>query len=135
MYLVILILKKGYKLRKIIYKNIKYIINYRKDSVLPGSKHPNYMKRNIKLTIELISFIICFIIKFCYRVKGVKFSPNGQSWGAATTEGVSIFSSNETQYFNPYELNENISKDLVLINFQKGDYFNSLIVIFDLFFL
>jgi len=63
-------------------------------------------------------------------VKGIKFSPNGQSWGVASTEGVSIFTSNENQYFNPYELSENISKDLVLVNFQKGDYFNALIVHF-----
>ena len=62
------------------------------------------------------------------RIKGIKFSPNGQTWGAATTEGISIFSLNENQYFNPYELGEGISRESVLTNFQKGDYFNALIV-------
>lgn len=62
------------------------------------------------------------------RVKNLKFSPNGQVWGAATTEGVSIFTLNEAVYFNPYELKENVSKQMVLTNFKKGDFFNALIV-------
>ena len=62
------------------------------------------------------------------RIKNIKFSPNGQNWAAATTEGVGIFTLNESKYFTPYELNENISKEIVLANFKQGDYFNSLIV-------
>jgi len=43
-----------YEERLIIGKFNKYNIylKYRKDNVLPGSKHPNYMKRNTKLIIE-----------------------------------------------------------------------------------
>ena len=66
----------------------------RKDQILPGSKKPTNMKRNAKLKIEC---------------RSVKFSPNGSCWACASSEGLHIYSGSQTQYFTPYELDENIS--------------------------
>ncbi len=51
MYSPTLIMKKGF-IFLFFFKKKMFLIFFRKDSVLPGSKHPNYMKRNTKLTIE-----------------------------------------------------------------------------------
>jgi len=88
-------------------------IEDRKDITLPGSKKPNYMKRNAKLKIE---------------VRSLKFSPNGKAWAAATTEGAAIFGINETLFFTPIELDEEVSLEGLKKLFQKKDYFNCLLV-------
>ena len=62
------------------YEVPKYIFKDRKDLVLPGAKKIELTKRNKKIKVE---------------VKSVKFSPDGKFWGAATTEGLHLYSSED----------------------------------------
>jgi periodic tryptophan protein 2 len=41
--------------------------------------------------------------------KAVQFSPTGRSWAAATTEGLLIYSLDETLMFDPFDLDEDIT--------------------------
>jgi periodic tryptophan protein 2 len=48
----------------------------RKDDVIPGAKRPDHSLRKLQLKLEC---------------RMVKFSPNGATWSAATTEGLQVF--------------------------------------------
>ncbi|RHY31289.1 hypothetical protein DYB32_003624 [Aphanomyces invadans] len=45
--------------------------------------------------------------------KAVLFSPTGRSWAAATTEGLLIYSLDETLVFDPFDLDEDITPDTI----------------------
>jgi len=87
-------------------------IEERKDLVIPGSKRPENMKRNVKQKIE------------CRRIS---FSPSGESWVAATTEGVHVYSYTDATIFAPLELDEEVSIDSIKSAFSEGRYYSALV--------
>ena len=56
------------------------------------------------------------------RVKDVRFSPAGQSWAAATTEGVVIFSLDEGLVFDPIDLDIEITPEAVTAATAEGQH-------------
>lgn len=69
---------------------------------LPGVKTTkNLIKRNVKLAI---------------RVKSIKFSPDGTSFAAATTEGLIIYSNRlqNNMIFNPMMIDETVTIDNII---------------------
>ena len=65
---------------------------------LPGATRGDLGKRN---TLEEI------------RCKCIQFSPSGNEWAAATTEGLMIYSLNSSLLFDPVDLDENVTPDLI----------------------
>ncbi|KAI9304687.1 WD40 repeat-like protein [Cunninghamella echinulata] len=67
------------------------------------------------------------------RSKAVKFSPTGRSWAAATTDGLLIYSLDDTILFDPYDLEIDITPESVLETLQlDGDYLKALCMAFRL---
>jgi periodic tryptophan protein 2 len=72
------------------------------DSSMPGARKPNNaqaIKRNTKMAV---------------KIKTVKFSPDGQTFACATTEGLVIYSLAGDAYFNPVEIDENVTIDNII---------------------
>mmetsp|Transcript_16767 Transcript_16767/g.32649 ORF Transcript_16767/g.32649 Transcript_16767/m.32649 type:complete len:904 (-) Transcript_16767:267-2978(-) len=62
------------------------------------------------------------------RCKCVQFSPNGQEWAAATTEGLMIYALDNAMLFDPFQLEENVTPDRVREIAHKGDHGRALIL-------
>ncbi|TDH70720.1 hypothetical protein CCR75_004241 [Bremia lactucae] len=77
-----------------------------KRAVDPGSRRKN---------IEVLS-------------KAVVFSPTGRAWAAATTEGLLIYSLDETLAFDPFELDEEITPDSITQALEHRAYSRALIM-------
>lgn len=81
------------------------------DSNLPGAKRLNnaqLIKRRTKLAI---------------RVKCIRFSPDGTSFAAATTEGLIIYSlRNDQNLFNPVEIDETVTIDNIISQVKAEQY-------------
>ncbi|GBG30583.1 Guanine nucleotide-binding protein subunit beta-1 [Hondaea fermentalgiana] len=56
------------------------------------------------------------------RCKCVQFSPNGQEWAAATTEGLMIYALDNAMLFDPFQLEEDVTPDRVREVALKGDH-------------
>jgi periodic tryptophan protein 2 len=81
---------------------------------LPGVKTAkNLIKRNTKLAV---------------RVKCVKFSPDGTTFAAATTEGLIIYSNKlgREAVFNPVWIDENVTLDNVINAVKEEQYLNAM---------
>ncbi|KAJ2858697.1 U3 snoRNP protein [Coemansia erecta] len=66
------------------------------------------------------------------RTRDVKFSPTGRQWAAASTEGLLIYSLDETITFDPYELDEDVTPDTIRDLSCKGDHLRALVNAFRL---
>ncbi|KAJ1966268.1 U3 snoRNP protein [Dipsacomyces acuminosporus] len=66
------------------------------------------------------------------RTRDVKFSPTGRQWAAASTEGLLIYSLDETMVFDPYELDEDVTPDTIRNLTRKGEHLRALVNAFRL---
>ncbi|XP_044259190.1 periodic tryptophan protein 2 homolog [Tribolium madens] len=66
------------------------------------------------------------ILKPEVRVFSLQFSPTGQQWAAATTEGLLIYSLTSGLVFDPWDLQIGITPDAVKNSIRDGDYLNAL---------
>ena len=62
------------------------------------------------------------------RTKHVQFSPSGRSWAAATTEGLMIYSLDETLTFDPFNLDVTITPDSIRETLNEHEFFKALLV-------
>lgn len=58
------------------------------------------------------------------RVFSLQFSPTGQEWAAATTEGLLIYSLNTGLIFDPWDLQIDITPKSIKNAIQEDDYLN-----------
>ncbi|KAK3832335.1 MAG: WD40 repeat-like protein [Linnemannia gamsii] len=87
----------------------------RQDNALPGTK--DLSKRNVRPEI---------------RTKAVRFSPTGRSWAAASTEGLLIYSLDDTLLFDPFDLEIDITPETILETLDEKDYLKALVMAFRL---
>jgi periodic tryptophan protein 2 len=66
------------------------------------------------------------------RTKCVQFSPTGMAWAAASTEGLLIYSLDDTVTFDPFDLSMDLTPQSVLEVFGEGEYLKSLVMAFRL---
>lgn len=66
------------------------------------------------------------------RTKCVRFSPTGRSWAAASTEGLLIYSLDDTIAFDPFDIDLNITPQSTLEVLTTGDYLKALVMAFRL---
>ncbi|KAJ2808159.1 U3 snoRNP protein [Coemansia guatemalensis] len=87
------------------------------DRSLPGVKSGDKSNRLLKPEV---------------RTRAIKFSPTGRQWAAASTEGLLIYSLDETLVFDPYELDEDVTPDTIRGLARKGEYLRALVNAFRL---
>lgn len=78
---------------------------------LPGTKKGDMSSRSFKPEV---------------RVSSVCFSPTGRAWGAATTEGILIFSLDYSLVFDPFELEQDITPATIRAALNAKDYAKAL---------
>jgi periodic tryptophan protein 2 len=66
------------------------------------------------------------------RTKCVQFSPTGMAWAAASTEGLLIYSLDETVTFDPFDLSIDLTPQTILEVFAEREFLKSLIMAFRL---
>lgn len=75
---------------------------------LPGAKTTkNLVKRNVKLAV---------------RIKCIKFSPDGSSFAAATTEGLVIYRNQQHNTFNPVFIDESVTLDNIIAKVKSEEH-------------
>lgn len=62
------------------------------------------------------------------RVGDVQFSPAGRSWAACTTEGLLIYSLDDSLLFDPFMLGEEITPDSIKSELRKCEYGRALLM-------
>lgn len=62
------------------------------------------------------------------RVKSLVSSPTGRSWAAATTEGILLYSLDETLVFDPFELEIDITPENILLKLKESNYLHALLM-------
>ncbi|KAF9581478.1 hypothetical protein BGW38_001484, partial [Lunasporangiospora selenospora] len=87
----------------------------RQDNALPGTK--DLSKRNVRPEV---------------RTKAVRFSPTGRSWAAASTEGLLIYSLDDTLMFDPFDLEIDITPETIMETLEERDYLKALVMAFRL---
>lgn len=78
---------------------------------LPGVKKSDMAARNYKPEV---------------RVMSIQFSPTGQQWAAATTEGLLVYSLNSGLVFDPWDLQIGITPQSVRAAVADNDHSNAL---------
>jgi len=66
------------------------------------------------------------------RTRGVRYSPTGQSWAAASTEGLLIYSLEQHFSFDPFDLDIDITPEAVKEATKTGDHLRALVTAFRL---
>ena len=66
------------------------------------------------------------------RTKCVRFSPAGRAWAAASTEGLLIYSLDETVAFDPFDLSIDLTPQSVLKMLAANEYLKALVMAFRL---
>jgi periodic tryptophan protein 2 len=66
------------------------------------------------------------------RTKCVRFSPTGRSWAAASTEGLLIYSLDDTVSFDPFDLSMDLTPQSLRSVLSSGEYLKALIMAFRL---
>lgn len=66
------------------------------------------------------------------RTKSVRFSPTGRAWAAASTEGLLIYSLDETITFDPFDLTIDLTPQAVLDVLSEQEYLKALVMAFRL---
>ncbi|XP_033339353.1 periodic tryptophan protein 2 homolog [Megalopta genalis] len=80
---------------------------------LPGVKSGDMASRNMKPEV---------------RVYSLQFSPTGQAWAAATTEGLLIYSLDVGMVFDPFELELGITPETVKMTLNEKEYTKALLM-------
>ena len=83
------------------------------EEYLPGAKKAEIIRRNMKRMIQ---------------AKNICFSHDGQEFAVCSSEGLLIYSLDEAQFFNPLQLDMDITITAALQQFKQKEYLNSLIV-------
>ena len=66
------------------------------------------------------------------RTKCVRFSPTGRAWAAASTEGLLIYSIDDTMAFDPFDLDIDLTPQSLLGVLSKREYLKALVMAFRL---
>lgn len=66
------------------------------------------------------------------RTKCVRFSPTGRAWAGASTEGLLIYSLDDTIAFDPYELDVDITPETISRTLRQQDHLKALVMSFRL---
>eukprot|EP00049_Salpingoeca_infusionum_P001172 m.45756 g.45756 ORF g.45756 m.45756 type:complete len:970 (-) comp10895_c0_seq1:2376-5285(-) len=66
------------------------------------------------------------------RVKGIHMSSTGRSFAAATTEGLVVFSLDDTLVFDPFNLDIDITPDTIVKTLEDGDTLKAIVMAFRL---
>lgn len=64
------------------------------------------------------------------RTKCVQFSPTGRAWAAASTEGLLIYSLDDTFMFDPFDLAMDVTPSAVAQTLANGEYLKALVMAF-----
>lgn len=89
----------------------------RLDTSLPGAQRGDLSKRKYRQEA---------------RTKCVRFSPTGRSWAAASTEGLLIYSLDETVTFDPFDLDIELTPQSLLKVLGNGEYLKAMVMAFRL---
>ena len=89
----------------------------RGDSSLPGVKKGDLSSRKTRPEI---------------RTKDVQFSPTGRAWAAASTEGLLIYSLDDSFVFDPLDLDVDVTPQSTKAYIAKGEWFTALVMSFRL---
>ncbi|KAI4500100.1 hypothetical protein M0802_004970 [Mischocyttarus mexicanus] len=76
--------------------------------------------------------VTCRSVKPEVRVYSLQFSPTGQAWGVATTEGLMIYSLNTEFMFDPFQLEIGITPETTKEALTKLNYTKALMMAFKL---
>lgn len=85
----------------------------RLDMTLPGAQRGDLSKRRVKREA---------------RTMCVRFSQTGRSWAAASTEGLLIYSLDESTTFDPFDLSLDLTPESILQTLASKDYLIALIM-------
>ena len=66
------------------------------------------------------------------KTKCVRFSPTGRAWAAASTEGLLIYSIDDTLNFDPFDLDIDLTPQSLLSVLANGEYLKALVMAFRL---
>lgn len=66
------------------------------------------------------------------RTKCVRFSPTGRAWAAASTEGLLIYSIDDTMTFDPFDLDIDLTPQSLLSVLSKREYLKALVMAYRL---
>lgn len=89
----------------------------RLDITLPGASRGDLSKRKYKQEA---------------RTKCVRFSPTGRVWAAASTEGLLMYSLDDSITFDPFDLDMDLTPQSVLQVLTSGEYLKALVMAFRL---
>ncbi|KAK4051213.1 U3 snoRNP protein [Microbotryomycetes sp. JL201] len=87
------------------------------DKSLPGARSGDMSKRKYRPEA---------------RTKAVRFSPTGRSWAAASTEGLLVYSLDDTVSFDPFELDIDVTPSSILETLANKEYVRALVMSFKL---
>lgn len=62
------------------------------------------------------------------RTRGLQISPTGRSWVAATTEGVLVYSMDDTMVFDPMDLDIDVTPEAIESALQNGEHARALVL-------
>ena len=89
----------------------------RTDKTLPGARNGDLSSRKYRPEA---------------RTKGVRFSPTGRAWAAASTDGLLLYSLDESVTFDPFDLDIDITPETTLETLKDQEYLKALIMAFRL---
>ncbi|OSC96353.1 WD40 repeat-like protein [Trametes coccinea BRFM310] len=89
----------------------------RLDTALPGAQHGDMSKRRYRQEA---------------RTKCVRFAPTGRAWAAASTEGLLIYSIDESTAFDPFDLDIELTPQALLSVLARREYLKALVMAFRL---
>ncbi|KAI0056211.1 WD40 repeat-like protein [Artomyces pyxidatus] len=89
----------------------------RMDVSLPGAQRGDLSKRRYRLEA---------------RTKCVRFAPTGRAWAAASTEGLLVYSVDDTLVFDPFDLDLELTPQAVLATLGERAYLKALVMAFRL---
>ncbi|KAH3665460.1 hypothetical protein OGAPHI_003644 [Ogataea philodendri] len=89
----------------------------RADSMLPGSNRGDLAARSTRPEI---------------RVTSVQFSPTANAFACASTEGLLVYSVDESLVFDPFDLDVDVTPEATLAVLKDGEYMTALVMAFRL---
>ena len=89
----------------------------RLDTALPGAQKGDMSKRRYRQEA---------------RTKCVRFSPTGRAWAAASTEGLLIYSLDDSITFDPFDLDMDLTPQSVLVVLANREHLKALVMAFRL---
>lgn len=89
----------------------------RMDHALPGAQRGDLSKRRYRQEA---------------RTKCVRFSPTGKAWASASTEGLLIYSLDDTVAFDPFDLDIDLTPAAVMTVIERREFLKALVMAFRL---